>query len=100
MTGSVSEFSYSQEARIGFGIDTSRLRVEVRLLPKRQDRKDSEICRRRSRDIRASNFPHLSGGLPRVLAWLDMQEFDSGIFPTTNLMHAGYWQFMRIHEGS
>lgn len=83
MTGSVRKFSYRQEARIGFGIDSSRLRVEVRLLPKRQDRKDAEICRRRSRDIRASNFPHPSAGLPRVLACLDMQEFDSGIFPST-----------------
>jgi hypothetical protein len=45
-------------------------------------------------------IPHLSTGLPLALAGLFMHEFDSGFLPTTNLMHAGYCQFMRIHEGS
>ena len=45
-------------------------------------------------------FPQASAGLPLALAGLFMHEFDTGFLPTTNLMHAGYCQFMPVHEGS
>ena len=45
-------------------------------------------------------LPHISASLLWVLAGSHMHEFDSGFLPTTNLMHAGYCQFMLVHEGS
>ena len=47
-----------------------------------------------------SAFPQASAGLPLALAGLFMHEFDTGFLPTTNLMHAGYCQFMLVHESS
>lgn len=44
--------------------------------------------------------PYISAGLPSVLAGVNMHKLDSKFHHTTNLMHAGYCQFMRVHEGS
>jgi hypothetical protein len=47
-----------------------------------------------------STVPQSFEGSERVLACFQLLEIEPGSAPTTNLMHAGCCQFMRIHEGS
>jgi hypothetical protein len=47
-----------------------------------------------------STVPQPFAGPQRVLACFQLLRIEPGSITTTNLMHAGYCQFMRIHEGS